>query len=137
MACITIKYDEGKREGDCDYEKVTVGAFISSSEKKEFNTGNLAVDWFHLWYYLTHSGNFEREPFIAYTSSVDHFIMDNEAYKIAILVYDEEKGLHELVHDYDMYTEGMTIFVEKGHRPTWDEHRAYCREKLGWSKEEV
>lgn len=110
MAVISIDYNEPNTK-----EYMGVGLYVKG-EDFNFNTGNFPADW-----YLANrhfARNYQDEPYLVHSSSVDHFFMDGADYDTAYLYVDGDVGALQYERDH---RERMEFYVEPGTRPTWKE----------------
>jgi hypothetical protein len=72
MAFISIEYKEDLDE----YKSVKIK--FDSGLIKEFDSGDIIIDWIHMIKFFIDTK--EKDPYYTFSSSVDHFLMDNENY---------------------------------------------------------
>ncbi|MCK9416531.1 hypothetical protein M0Q97_07740 [Candidatus Dojkabacteria bacterium] len=125
MAIIRINSNEDKE--NLIYESVSIS--YGKNEEKVFSSGNFVKDWFDVNRFLTLELN---EPYVSFSSSVDHFIMDGAPYDNAYLNFDKDEKPY-LSYVYDIYDDnignniGIEFFVPEGTKPTWEELKEMCK----------
>lgn len=114
---ISIDYSEPNQ---ADYNAVCLSQSLTDKEWR-FDSGNFVKDWFDaIKHIITKT---EDETFTAtYSSSVDHFIMDGNAYDSAYLCFEEDAPYL----DYENF-DGIELFVKSGTKPTWEELKEICK----------
>lgn len=136
MAVIGINY-EGGNDYDDDgnlikntiiYHGVTLRVY---NENHEFNSGDFVKDWASA---LKKFVEFENDPRLSHSSSVDHFFMDGAEYDSAylhviddepILKYIDKSDPNYLWTQSEIYENGCEYFVPKGSNFTWEELKKY------------
>lgn len=116
MAFIYIDYEDGDQS---TYKSVELS--YEDGEKHSFNTGDLTKDWYNAIKLLITGEKSERGML---SSSVDHFIMDGDNYKLAWLTYPEPDQF-ELSYTY--VEDRLRFFIPKNITPTWLELKEICK----------
>ena len=119
MAVINIDYDFDKND-KIIYYSTDISYGFSLKEKKVFDSGNFIVDWYNCMKFIVLE--LHQEECVLFSSSVDHFIMDDAPYDIAYLINKNDKYFLE----YKNTGEGLKFFVNKNEKSTWDEFKKYC-----------
>lgn len=120
MAIININYDEENKQ-DLGYKSVEI--FSNNSLSIEiFNSGNFIKDWYNCMKFCLMIMSNEEHP-IAFSSSVDNFIMDGAPYDSAFLYFINTKASLS----YDNNIKGIEVFVPKGTQPIWEELKEMCK----------
>ena len=120
MAVINIDYDIDKND-NIIYNLTDISYDFSLKKKKIFNSGNFVVDWYNCIKFIAIELQDSKELFL-FSSSVDHFIMDDAPYDIAYLIKKNNKHLLT----YKDNGEGLKFFVNKNEKPSWKELNDYC-----------
>lgn len=115
MAIIRVNYTE---PNPMTYKSVELSP--TNGEDIIFKSGDFVKDWYDLIYYIIHSGISENEQ-ITYSSTVDHFIMDDAPYISAYLKF--KNNIPYLSYEYDSEDEGVEFFIPKGEKLTWEEYK--------------
>lgn len=116
MAVVSIEYNEGNKT---KLGYVSVKLAYGNDLQAIFNSGDFVLDWFNFRKF-TVMNNFDE--LIAYSSSIDLFIMDGATYDSAYLVKDETDKF-DLCYGDNWHTLGIEFFVNKGTTPTWEEFK--------------
>ena len=119
MAVRRIRYEEGTNTG---YKSVEID--YGKNKTKKFSSGNFVKDWYDAfeWYIFADLD----EHALINSSSVDHFITDGAPYDSAYLILDGDNPRLE----YSYCEDGMEFFVPQGTKPTWEELKILCDNKL-------
>jgi len=117
MSITRVRYKETKQD---TYKAVEVST--QNKKIKRFDSGDFVKDWYDATkYILTELPN---ELHHSNSSTVDHFIMDGDAYDSAYLEFDEVSEQPYL--SYENAFDGIELFVKAGTKPTWNELRELC-----------
>lgn len=130
MAFIRINHDEDTGE----YHNVELKFHDGSLNKEDertwiYRSGDAEIDWYHMTKDLVKEvDDRDVHPATSMSSSVDHFVGDNQDYKWAVLDLRGEKP--ELVQDYGPdHVEGcMSMIVHRDFRGTWEDLKERCEE---------
>ena len=90
---------------------------------KLFDSGDFIRDWFALNRFIYFESELNTKEPIAYSSSVDHFIMDTNDYSSMYLKFSNGEPI--LIKEYD--ENYLECFVKAGEDITWDEYKKYCK----------
>lgn len=118
MAVISINYNEANKK--LNYQSVEVSL---DNDSKFFDSGDFVKDWFDAMKFLIT----EEIENVSFSSSVDHFIMDDAPYDSAYL-HDENKEWTLKYPDksdknwiFSNIDKGIEFFAPKNTKPTWIE----------------
>jgi hypothetical protein len=140
MAVIGINYEGANHDYDNDGERIeTPGGLKYQSVyihyqggKKVFDSGNFIKDWFNAKRFYT-KDLMDKEPYLAGSSTCDHFHMDGAEFDSAYLHIINDTPILKYIDRSDdlfiqrqIWDEGWEFFVEEGTHPTWEELKKYC-----------
>ena len=83
-----------------------------------FKSGNFCVDW-----YYASKKVIENNGYLVYSSSVDHYLMDNE--NIRIMYLDCTTKSPVLTHKY--VDHAFEFFIDSPAVKTWSDLKKYCK----------
>lgn len=115
MAVIHINYEEGNQK---EYHSVSLS--MGDGGEITFDSGDFVKDWFNLIKKISTDEKIESP--IIYSSSVNHFISDGDAYQSAHLHVIDGKPILKYSGE-----ENIEFFVKSNTTPTWEELKEICK----------